>query len=87
MLDDTVIFSFRHTDYHVAYADIALVARHASSDADNKSLLDGRESASNIRGDGCGGTFPLGAGKAREDNIIATELAEDVYIRATLPGG
>lgn len=79
--------SLGHTDHHIAEANVVLVAGHTSSDAHEESPLDGVECASHVRGNGRGSSFPLAARKAREDDVVATKLAEDVHVRVVLLGG
>ena len=57
-----------------------LVSEHAAPDADEKTLLDRGEGAGYARGDGCGAALPLTAGKAREDDIMAAKILEDVRV-------
>ena len=76
-----------HADHNATQADVVLVAVHTSSDANEKSLLHGRDSAVHVRSDGRGSTFSLGTGKARESDVVATELAEDAHVRVALPVG
>lgn len=86
-MDYAAILAFGHANHHIAQADIVLVAGHASSDADEKSPLGGRESAGYVRGDGRRSALSLVAGEARKDDVLAAKLAEDVYIRVALPRG
>lgn len=81
------MWTFGHADHNATQADVVRNALHTASDANEKSPLHGRDSAAHVRSDGRGSTFTLATEKARESDVVATELAEDAHVRVALPGG